>query len=316
MKTPITPGPSIRARLLVWGLLAAAATASVTAADLPRAGLRLDAGSLFSLSGKYSATETLRETVIAGAGLGLAFRYRILSNVLLEAGYGYNWMFIRKDKRPSGTSDDKPALILPFYTLNATVFLTTKGSFQPFLTAGVGWCPWRFADQPFRGNIWAAPADDSEDFAKRSPLLGAGLGFELIPWSRVSLIAEAKYLYLFAADAERFGESGFGGQGFLGVRLGLAYSFGPRRPKASRKRIRNEPPVRPAKPLLPGPLNPGSGYPPDFFPRRLQEPDEPGRGRGGRHRRHQRLRRDPGHLDGRRLTASRSASRRRSRSTT
>ncbi len=232
MKTPIIPGPSIRARLLVWGLLAAAATAGVPAADLPRAGLRIDAGSLFSLSGNYSASQTLRQIVIPGAGLGLAFRYRVLSNVLLEAGYGYNWMFVRKDMRPSAYADDQPALILPFYTLNVVVFLTTKGSFQPFLTAGGGWCPWRFASQAFRGEIWPAPEDDSEDFAKLSPVLGAGLGFELIPWSRVSCIAEVKYLRLFAADAEKFGESGFGGQGFLGVRLGLAYSFGPRRPKA------------------------------------------------------------------------------------
>ncbi len=163
--------------------------------------------------------------------MGLAFRYRILSNVLLEAGYSYNWMFIRKDQRPSGYADDKPALLLPFYTLNATLFLATKGAFQPYLTAGGGLCPWRFASQPFRGEIWSAPLDDSEDFAKASPVLSAGLGFELIPWSRISFVAEVKYLHLFAADAERFGESGFGGQGFLGVRLGLVYSFGPRRPK-------------------------------------------------------------------------------------
>lgn len=232
MKTPITRGPlSKAARFAAGGLLAAAASSAALASDLPRAGLRIDAGTFFSLSGNYSSVRTLRETVLPAAGVGLAFRYRILPNVLLEAGYGYHWMFVRKDQRPSGYADDKPALILPLYSVNAVVFLGTKSALQPFVTAGAGWSPWRFAAQPFRGEIWAAPADDDEDFAARSLVVSAGLGIELIPWSRVSVVLEAKYLHLFAGDAEKFGESGFAGQGLLGVRLGVVYSFGPRRPK-------------------------------------------------------------------------------------
>jgi hypothetical protein len=123
----------------------------------------------------------------------------------------------------------KPGLILPMYTLNGTVLMSQSGSLRPYLSLGGGLCPWRFVEELPRGNIWPAPLDEDETFSKNSLILNAGLGLELIPWSRVSFLVEAKYHYLFGKDQARFGTEGFGNQGFLGVRLGIVFFYGPQK---------------------------------------------------------------------------------------
>jgi len=213
-------------------LVAAAASGSI-AGDLPdRLSVRLDPGTLFSLHGRYSASYDLKEMVLAGAGLGISLRYRLHSAIFLEVGYSYNWMFIKKDMRPSAYLADKPALVLPMYTLNGTVLMSLSESLRPYFTLGGGLCPWRFASEAFRGDIWPAPLDSDDTFSKNSLILNAGLGLEIIPWSRVSFVVEAKYHLLFSKDGARFGTEGFNNQGFLGLRLGIVYSFGPQKSPA------------------------------------------------------------------------------------
>jgi Outer membrane protein beta-barrel domain len=215
-------------RLLCLAVLltAAAAPESIEAASLDRVSVRLDLGTMISLHGRYSESTPLRDMVLPGAGFGLSLRYRVTPFLLLEAGYSYNWMFIQKDKRPSAYTADKPALVLPLYSLNGTLLMSQSESVRPYFTLGGGLCPWRFASQAIRGEIWPAPLDENDTFSKNSLILDTGLGLELIPWSRLSFVVEAKYFYLFSQDAARFGTEGFGQQGFLGVRLGIIFSFG------------------------------------------------------------------------------------------
>lgn len=220
-------------RLLCLAMLVAAAASGSIAGDLPdRLSVRLDPGTLFSLHGRYSASYDLKEMVLAGAGLGISLRYRLHSAIFLEVGYSYNWMFIKKDMRPSAYLADKPALVLPMYTLNGTVLMSQSESLRPYFTLGGGLCPWRFASEAFRGDIWPAPLDSDDTFSKNSLILNAGLGLEIIPWSRVSFVVEAKYHLLFSKDGARFGTEGFNNQGFLGLRLGIVYSFGPQKSPA------------------------------------------------------------------------------------
>jgi len=220
-------------RLFCLTMLVTVAASGLEATDFPdRLSVRLDPGTLFSLHGDYSESLKLKEMVLSGAGLGLSLRYRLHSVILLEAGYSYNWMFIQKDRRPSAYVADKPALVLPVYTLNGIVLMSQSESLRPYFTLGGGFCPWRFASEAIRGDIWPAPLDSDDTFSKNSLILNAGLGLEIIPWSRVSFVVEAKYHFLFSKDAERFGTEGFNNQGFLGVRLGIVYSFGPQKSPA------------------------------------------------------------------------------------
>jgi hypothetical protein len=212
-------------------LLITLAPAAAAADGLTRVSLRLDAGTILALHGGYSDSERLKDMVLAGAGMGFAIGYRVAPFFSLEAGYSYNWMFIQKDKRPSAYAADKPALILPIYTLEGTVFLASGGSVRPCLILGAGLCPWRFSSEAIRGEIWAAPENSAAQFSKSSLILGAGLGVEVTLWSRLRLFGKAQYHYLLAADQEKFGTAAFGNQGFLGIRLGLAYSLGSPKPE-------------------------------------------------------------------------------------
>ena len=213
-------------------LITAAAPGSIAAGSLDKVSLRLDLGTLISLHGRYSESYKLTDMVLPGAGLGLSLRYRAHPAILLEAGYSYNWMFIQEDMRPSAYTADKPALVLPMYTLNGIVLMSQSESLRPYFTLGGGLCPWRFAEEAIRGEIWPAPLDSDDTYAKNSLILNAGLGLELIPWSRVSFVVEAKYHLLFSKDEARFGTEGFNNQSFLGLRLGIVYSFGPQKSPA------------------------------------------------------------------------------------
>ena len=216
-------------RLFCWVMLVMAAHEAMEAGTLEKVSVRFDLGTLVSLHGRYSESYTLRDMLLPGAGLGLSLRYRVHPAFLIEAGYSYNWMFIKKNMRPAAYTADKPALVLPMYTLNGTVWMSQSESLRPYFTLGGGLCPWRFVEEPMRGDIWPAPLDEDETFSKNSLIFNAGLGLELIPWSRVSFLVEAKYHYLFAKDKARFGTEGFGNQGFLGVRLGIVFFFGPQK---------------------------------------------------------------------------------------
>jgi hypothetical protein len=206
-------------------LLAAAVSGLPEAGSLDRVSIRLDSGTCFSLHGNYSESYKLKEMVLPSAGLGMTVRFRLYSSIYLEAGYSYNWMFLKKDMRPSAYTADKPALILPMYTLSGTVFMSSSESLRPYFTLGGGLCPWRFSSEAIRGEIWEAPLDSSAQFSKNSLILNTGLGIQIIPWSHVSFVADVRYHHLFAKDVEKFGTEGFGNQGFLGVRLGIVYSF-------------------------------------------------------------------------------------------
>lgn len=205
--------------LIIFTLLAK----SLSSADFS---ISLNPGGIWALNGYYNKTEKLKDRVIPGAGLGLGLRYEITGNFTIEACYSYNWMFIKKAKRPDAYKDDKPVFLTPMYTLNGTVFLSTGKTLDPFLTAGAGIFPWRFSSQVTGGELWTAPENPDEDFSKTSLGLNIGMGIDVYISSKISLTAESKYYYIFTKDEEKFGTDGFTNQGFLGIRLGLTYHFG------------------------------------------------------------------------------------------
>ncbi len=193
---------------------------------LNRFGLSLNPGTILALHGNYNDSNKLKDMVIPGAGLGLIIRYKIRQNLFLDAGYSYNWLFIKQEKRPSAYETDKPAFVLPMYTLNGTLFLVSGHSVEPYLSLGGGFYPWRFSSEAIRGEIWSAPENAEEQFSKSSLGLNGGLGVEVRLWSKLAVFAEATYLYLFAKDEGKFGTGDFGNQGFLGIRLGMTFYFG------------------------------------------------------------------------------------------
>lgn len=198
----------------------------VSAANiLSKFSISLKPGGLWALTGSYNDTEKLRDMVLPGVGLGLNLRYEIYKNFFIEVGYSYNWMFIKAEKKPSAYDEDTPAYILPMYTLNGTLYLAS-GSVVPYLTLGGGICPWRFSSEAIGGEPWSAPENADENFSKTSLSLNAGLGIEVYLWSKVSVLAETKYYYIFTKDEEKFGTGDFTAQDFLGIRLGITFHFG------------------------------------------------------------------------------------------
>jgi opacity protein-like surface antigen len=226
MDDPITSGAAVVKRFIALMLLAIPVVGTSRAEYARHLSIGLHPGTLLSIHGAYSDSETLRDMVIPGAGLSLVLRYRLGPHLSLDAGYGYNWMFLKAEKRPSGYTDQKPALVLPMYSLGGTVFLASGGSVEPYLTLGMGLCPWRVSSQAFGGSYLAVPDNSDERFSKTSLDLNGGLGIEIKLWSRLFLSAEADYHLLFAKDAAKFGTNGFGRQGFLGIRAGLVFHFG------------------------------------------------------------------------------------------
>ena len=182
--------------------------------------------SILSLAGNYNDRATMRNMVIPGAGLGLILRFKLTQNLSLDAGYSYNWMFYKKDTRPEDYASEKPAWIIPSYTLNGTLFLLSKHTFRPYVTMGGGLCPWWFSSRVTGGTLFWFPGTDDVKFSKISWTANGGVGLEVVMSSKIAFFAEAKYHYVFARDAARFGTDSFTNQSFLGIRLGMTLYLG------------------------------------------------------------------------------------------
>ena len=185
----------------------------------------LSPAGFWALHGRYNNSYDLSDMMMQGAGFGLSLRYHINESFLLDAGYSFNWMYMKESMQPDAYDDNKPALVLPMYTLNSTLFLAS-GGLKPYLIFGGGLCPWKFSTYVSGGDTFSAPANADEDFSKTSLLLNAGFGAELFLWPKLSVFAEARYLFIFTEDEEKFGTEIFGNQGILGFSFGICYYFG------------------------------------------------------------------------------------------
>jgi hypothetical protein len=225
-------GPDRRAArrvLLLAAVLTALAPSAAQAGLFSRLAVEFQLGSLLSQKGQYNSSAALRRTVLPGAGWEFSLRYRVTGSLFIDGSFSYNWMYFRKETRPSDWVDHKPAFVAPLYSLNLTYHLPAVRGFSPFLTAGYGVCPWWFSSAVFGGEMWRSPNDQHAQFTDVSKQINAGLGFEYLLSSKLSVIGEARYYRVFVGNIARFGA--FGNQALLGVRLGMAFYFGGRNPK-------------------------------------------------------------------------------------
>jgi hypothetical protein len=199
-----------------------------TASFLSKLGIGLNPGAILTLSGNYSGSQSLGDVVLPGSGLGLSLRYQLNRNLFIDGGFSYNWMFFRADKRPSDYASDKPALVVPMYTLNITFYPAPGHTIAPYLTAGGGICPWWFSSRASGGVLWLAPEDKDETFTQVSKMINGGLGIELRLGSKFSVLGEARYYHIFVKYEPKLGARGFGNQNLLGIRLGINFYFGSR----------------------------------------------------------------------------------------
>jgi len=211
-------------RLIILAFLLAPGSAA--ASVWSRLSFGIAPTSVLSITGNYNDTATIRNMVIPGAGLGLVLRFKFTPNLFFDAGYSYNWMFYRKDTRPEDYTSEKPAWIIPSYTLNGTLFLTSKHAVKPYVTAGGGLCPWWFSSRVTGGTLFWFPGTDDIKFSKISWTVNAGMGIEVNFGSKIALFAETKYHYIFAQDGSRFGTGSFTNQSVLGIRLGMMIYLG------------------------------------------------------------------------------------------
>ncbi len=192
---------------------------------ISKMGIGLNPAMLFSLRGNYNSHARLSKTVLPGPGLGLSLRYKLGKNIFLDGSFSYNWMYFRKETRPSNYADTKPAFVAPMYTLNGSFYPRPDGVIKPYITIGGGICPWWFSSQPTGGELWKVPTNSDETFTKVSRFIDGGLGIEVKLGSKISLLGEAKYYHIFAKDAAKFGADGFTDQNLLGISLGISFYF-------------------------------------------------------------------------------------------
>jgi len=191
-----------------------------------RFSLRLGPGGILAAGGNYSDTEKLHKVVHLGLGLEGALRYKATDSLYFDAGYAFDWMAVKYPKRPVPLKESGPALNLQMFTVSGTLFLASGYAIEPFLTVGVGICPWRFSSRPILGTPWPAPANPEETFSGTDPVFNIGLGVEAYLFRKVSAFAGVKYHYVFARHVARFGTDDFTQQDFLGLSIGLVYDLG------------------------------------------------------------------------------------------
>jgi opacity protein-like surface antigen len=188
--------------------------------------IRISPGGMLALGGNYNDTEKLSAVVNIGVGLNAALRYEISENIFIDVGYKFTWMSIKGDKKPFAYKEKSPAFNMQMFTLNGTFFLKSGYTVEPYFTLGCGICPWRFSEDSLWGEAWPAPGKPDESFSKTSLGLDIGLGVESYLFSIFSAFVEIKYYYIFSRDVEKFGTDDFNEQDFLGINIGIIFSFG------------------------------------------------------------------------------------------
>jgi hypothetical protein len=214
------------ARLLVTAAALLALPGIARATVWSRLSLSLVPGAMMSLKGSYNAVATMKSTFIPGAGLGLVLRYRMSRNFFIDAAYSYHWMFFRSETRPSDYSSEKPAWVLPSYSINGTFFILSGRPVRPYLTLGGGVCPWWVSSRITGGTLLWFPGTEDVKFSKISWSLNSGAGVELTLGSKAAVFGEARILRIFARDVTKFGTDSLTDQTLLGVRVGLTIYFG------------------------------------------------------------------------------------------
>jgi opacity protein-like surface antigen len=190
---------------------------------LDRLSLRVSPGGLFSLGGSYSDTQHLRTILHPGAGLGVGLRVRVGENFHLDLGYDFAWLSVKKDARPFAYKETHPALNLQAVTVSGVLSLASGYRIEPYLVMGAGLYPWRFSAGPLWGEAWPAPGRSDTTFSNLSLGLDFGFGLESFVSSRLSAFLEARYIYIFARDPDKFGTDDFTQQDF--VRAGVGITF-------------------------------------------------------------------------------------------
>jgi len=183
------------------------------------------AGSL-AIDGHFNDTTKLRETLNPGLGIGLGFRYKIGDNTYLDFSYSYNWLAVKEEFRPFDYQHQTPAFEMHNFCLNGNFYLASGYFIEPYLTLGAGISSWKFSRKILGADAWQAPGNSSESFSDISPLVNIGLGLEVYAFSKISIIGEVKYNYLFSRNVDKFGTDDFTQQDYLTVNLGFIFRFG------------------------------------------------------------------------------------------
>ncbi len=209
-------------------LAAAAILVSGARADgvFDRLSFRVSPGGLLSVGGSYSDTKHLRTVLHPGAGLGVGLRVRVGENFQLNLGYDFAWLSVKKDARPFAYKETRPALNLQAVTVSGILSLASGYRVEPYLVLGAGLYPWRFSGSPLWGEAWPAPGRSDTTFSDLSLGLDFGIGLESFLSSKLSVFVEARYIYLFARDPDKFGTDDFTQQDFIRANVGLTFRLG------------------------------------------------------------------------------------------
>src|SRR5512135_434030 len=117
MRTRHTPGRSsdrpvfrpgrraARRVLLLATVLTALAPSAAEAGLFSRFAVEFQLGSLLSQKGQYNGSAALSRTVLPGAGWQFSLRYRVTGSLFIDGSFSYNWMYFRKETRPSDWVD-------------------------------------------------------------------------------------------------------------------------------------------------------------------------------------------------------------------
>ena len=183
-------------------------------------------GGNMPLHGNYDSTYALSDQVGFYGFPAVEVKYVVMDKFSLAASYGYGYMPMKDDKKPSGTlwEDMTPALNLPFVTLNGTfnfgpMMKAEDNKLNPFATAGVGMYMWYFSVNERTDKMSAM---GGEEFKASSLGINVGGGVEYFAMEKLAIVGRVNYHYVMMKDEDKFGPD-FGNQGFLMFGAGVTY---------------------------------------------------------------------------------------------
>jgi opacity protein-like surface antigen len=211
--------------LVATGLLLIASSAGASS-FVDRFSFKLSPGGVIAMGGHFTDSVKLNKAVGIGIAMTAALRVKVTDYFVLDAGYTFDWMAVKKSYRPFEYKEQTPALNLGMMTLNGTLFMSQGYAIAPYLTFGAGMCPWQFSRKALGGGAWPAPGNPANEFSAMSFGLNTGLGAEISLSTKLNVFVEAKYHYIFARNISKFGTDDFNQQDFLGLNIGLVFHLG------------------------------------------------------------------------------------------
>jgi len=178
-------------------------------------GIRFNMSGVRPVNGTFRDNIKMSDYVNSSTGYSIAFRQQITKGFEVELQAFYQFLEISDQYKVD--SAKKPGWLIPGISVS-NIIPVFHWIAVPSLKFGADIIPWRFTDDGPKGET---SLFEGEKVQKMSFGFHGGLELEVPVAKWFSIIAEARYTYLFCRDTFFFGET-FSEQGIFSFSLGMA----------------------------------------------------------------------------------------------